>query len=282
VDAPPVIVDHAPPGPAVSRARTIGMLILLLMVPPVLGIIGDRNAGGTPDAVALPGSLLGLIQVSVINLGLMVLIGAVVAWLGRPRWAELMADACLGWKAWVLGLGYSVLFRFALGFVMMAALLLKVVVWGLQGRAVETLDGLRPQIENMLDPTSLRDPVYFVFVTTVVSFIVAGLREELWRAAVFAGLARLSPRGLNPWSSRVGASALAAVVFGLGHLTQGWSGVFLTGGLGFGLGLILLAHRSLWVAVLAHGFFNAASFVLLRLIDQTGQLDVLLGRPDGH
>jgi membrane protease YdiL (CAAX protease family) len=281
VDAPPVIVDDALPVQPVSRGRTIGMLILLLMVPPVLGLLGDRNAGEKPNAVVLPASLSGLIEVSVINLGLMVLIGVVVAWLGRPRWPELMVDARLGWKAWALGLGYSVLFRFGLGFVMMAALLFKVMVSGFQGRAFEMLDGLRPQIENMLDPTSLRDPVYFVFVTTVVSFIVAGLREELWRAAVFAGLARLSPRGLNPWSARVGASALAAVAFGLGHLTQGWSGVFLTGALGFGLGLILLAHRSLWVAVLAHGFFNAASFVLLRLIDQSGQLDVLLGQPEG-
>jgi membrane protease YdiL (CAAX protease family) len=55
----------------------------------------------------------------------------------------------------------------------------------------------------------------------------------------------------------------AAVVFGAGHLTQGFLAVGLTGLLGLGLGVIIVAHRSIWPAVLAHGFFNATSLALL-------------------
>jgi membrane protease YdiL (CAAX protease family) len=53
----------------------------------------------------------------------------------------------------------------------------------------------------------------------------------------------------------------------------------LTGVLGVGLGWILLAHRSLWVAVVAHGFFDATSLLLLRLLDAADGLERLLGTP---
>ena len=33
-----------------------------------------------------------------------------------------------------------------------------------------------------------------------------------------------------------------------------------------GLGVIMILHRSIWPAVLAHGFFNATTFALLPLI----------------
>ena len=62
------------------------------------------------------------------------------------------------------------------------------------------------------------------------------------------------------------AVMIAAVVFGLGHLPQDWIAVGMIGLLGVGLGLILVFHRSLWDAVIAHGFFDAASFAMLYLL----------------
>ena len=59
---------------------------------------------------------------------------------------------------------------------------------------------------------------------------------------------------------------LTAVVFGLGHVSQGWGGVVLTTILGLGLGLILVWRRSFWEAVLAHGFFDATTFALMFLL----------------
>jgi membrane protease YdiL (CAAX protease family) len=111
-----------------------------------------------------------------------------------------------------------------------------------------------------------------------VSFVVAGLREELWRAVVFAGLLRWRPRWNESVRGRLLMISLAAVIFGFGHLPQGWAGVGLTAMLGAGLGAILLFHRSLWMAVLAHGFFDAASFIFLRLLDSRGLLDQILHR----
>jgi membrane protease YdiL (CAAX protease family) len=50
----------------------------------------------------------------------------------------------------------------------------------------------------------------------------------------------------------------------------------MTGVLGLGLGSILVFHRSLWIAVLAHGFFDASTFFFLWWLDRVGLLkDVL-------
>jgi membrane protease YdiL (CAAX protease family) len=38
---------------------------------------------------------------------------------------------------------------------------------------------------------------------------------------------------------------------------------FMAGLLGLGLGLIMVLHRSIWPAVLAHGFFDATSMALI-------------------
>jgi membrane protease YdiL (CAAX protease family) len=98
---------------------------------------------------------------------------------------------------------------------------------------------------------------------TLVSFVLAGLREELWRAGVLAGLIGLFPGQFSTNPRKFIAVALAAIVFGLGHLPQGWGGVGLTACLGMGLGVIMVLHKSIWEAVFAHGFFNAASFTML-------------------
>jgi len=252
---------------------------LLLAIPPLMGLFGAERSASSADAVALPGTRAGLLAVCAINLAIFFVLAGVVVWLGRPKRAELWLNARCGVMVWALGLGYSVLFRLGLGILLATAVAGKAILLSLQGKSIDSLEGFRPQIENMLDPVALRDPVYLILATTVVSFVVAGLREELWRAALFAGLARWRHGLLETRRGQIGVSLLAAVVFGIGHLPQGWSGVVLTGTLGFGLGLILLIHRSLWVAVLAHGFFNATSFVLLRVVDAAGLLDQVLGKP---
>ena len=51
--------------------------------------------------------------------------------------------------------------------------------------------------------------------------------------------------------------------FGLGHSAMGALAVCLAGFLGIGFGLIMIFHGSIWPTVIAHGFFNAASFAML-------------------
>ena len=60
--------------------------------------------------------------------------------------------------------------------------------------------------------------------------------------------------------------------------TSPWAGVASCspGLLGLGLGGILIFHRSPWFGVLAHGFFDATSFALFRVIDALGALQQLL------
>ena len=59
------------------------------------------------------------------------------------------------------------------------------------------------------------------------------------------------------------AVALIAIVFGFAHLGYGLIAVPVTALLGFCLGAIMVAHKSIWPAVMAHGFFDATTFALL-------------------
>lgn len=93
--------------------------------------------------------------------------------------------------------------------------------------------------------------------------MVAGLREELWRASFLAGLRTLWPRQFGSKVGQVCAVFIAAIVFGMAHLSMGILAALFAGVLGAGLGLIMVFHRSIWPAVLAHGFFDATSMALL-------------------
>jgi len=66
-------------------------------------------------------------------------------------------------------------------------------------------------------------------------------------------------------TGRIWAVAIAAVVFGLGHLALGPLAVGAAALLGLGLGLIMVLHGSIWPAVFAHGMFDATTFALLPL-----------------
>lgn len=254
------------------------MLLLMAAYPLVLGVlgflVGTREAG---DA-ALPSTVRGLLWVSAENLGVFLLLFLFAVFAGRPTARELHALPLPGLRTWLLGAGYSVALRLGIAVLALAALLVAAAVLTLKGGSLDSLTAARPQVENVLDPRALRDPAYFVVSITWVSFVVAGLREELWRAVVFAGLLRWRPHWNDSQRGRFLVIGLAAAIFGLGHLPQGWAGVGLTALLGAGLGAILLFHRSLWMAVLAHGFFDATSFVFLRLLDARGLLDQILNR----
>ena len=122
----------------------------------------------------------------------------------------------------------------------------------------------RPAVENMVDVAALRDdPAYFWLTLTVVSFAVGGLREELWRSSFLAGMRALWPHQFGSTAGRVCAVFIAAIIFGLAHLSMGILAALVAGVLGLGLGLIMVFHNSIWPAVLAHGFFDATSMAFI-------------------
>ena len=181
----------------------------------------------------------------------------------RLRWRN-------GWRTWPMAIGYSVALRLLAG----VAVVVVGVFLVLSGRVKrDDLSGFietsKPDVEAVVSVGSLGDnKAYYLLSLTLVSFVVAGLREELWRSATFAGLEKLFPSVARSWGGKAAAIGLTAVAFGLGHWPQGWLAMILTGVLGLGLGTIIMVHRSIWTAVLAHGFFDATSLALLPLLPE--------------
>ena len=229
----------------------------------VVTVVGlGRNKSDQPALSHSAGGLLLVCAVELLAFGFV--FG--LAWLASRASAD---DLLLRWrgngKPVLLGAAYSVGLRVAVGIV--AAVGAGVLL----ATHVMTMDSLqdffaknRPGIENAVDVAALRDnSAYFWLTLTVVSFVVAGLREELWRSSFLAGLKTLWPRQFGSTAGQVCAVFIAAVIFGLAHLSMGILAVLFAGVLGLCLGLIMVFHRSIWPAVLAHGFFDATSMALI-------------------
>jgi len=182
----------------------------------------------------------------------------------RASRKQLLLNWDLGWKPVWRGFLYSIALRLGIGGIAIAAMAVAMLLGGFDE---QTMEEIRPKIEHSIDTEAIEhSPLYLVLNVTLVSFIFAGFREELWRVGVLAGMQALFPRLFESVRGKVLAITIVAIIFGLGHLSQGWGGVAITAALGIGLGAILVFHRSLWDAVLAHGFFNASSFIMIYLL----------------
>lgn len=279
MDQPPILTPTALPPvekePIPPRSRWRWLVHVLLLSAYVLGIgligsqIGDENPN---ERSALPTSVQGLLTACLTELAIFAVVFIVACLFTRPRARELFLNWTGGFKAVALAVVYSVLLRIAIAVVLMIVALPLVayerVSKGEGADPKKVMEGFRPDVEAIISPEALEDPVYLGLTLTFVSFIVAGLREELWRAGMMAGLAGLAPSLFSSKRGQVAAVLVAAVIFGIGHLAQGLGAVFMTGVLGIGLGLIIVRHQSIWQATLAHGFFDATSFALLAALSK--------------
>ena len=238
----------------------------LLIIAAYVGLIGAmgfvRQEGAEP---ALSSSTRGLLWTSGVGL---LLFGVVFggAWLASRASRD---DLLLRWRRgfWPVpwGLGYSLALRLGVG-IIVGGVAVAFAVSGIVSpeRLQEIVQSNTPDVSAVVDVASLRDnPAYFWLMVTFVSFVVAGLREELWRAAFIAGMRGLWPRRFTSRAGQLVAMTFAAVIFGFGHAAQGPIGATAAGLLGLGLGAIMVFHRSIWPAVIAHGCFDATSFALL-------------------
>jgi len=189
-----------------------------------------------------------------------------LAWLSSRASVD---DLLLRWRGKVmpilLGSAYSIALRIALAII---TGLVAVILVATHLMTTESMSDFfvknRPGIEKMVDVAALRDNrAYFWLTITVVSFVVAGLREELWRSSFLAGMRMLWPRQFGSTVGQICAVVIAAIIFGAAHLSMGILAAMLAGLLGLFLGLIMVFHRSIWPAVLAHGFFDATSMALI-------------------
>jgi membrane protease YdiL (CAAX protease family) len=260
-ETPPVLTT------VVNRGRWWIHLLLLGAFPVVSGIasLGQHEERGP----ALTHTASGLVMVSGVNLFLFALLFA-LAWLASRASSE---ELLWRWRpgVWVvpLGLAYSVALRVAVAVAaVVVAMIVGIVLIATHTMTQQQLQEFflanRANVVTVVDVGALRhNPLYFWLTLTVVSFGLGGLREELWRSGFLAGLAKLWPRWFGSRLGQIGAVAVAAVLFGLGHAVQGVGAIGLTALLGFGLGVIMVLHRSIWPAVLAHGAFDATSLALL-------------------
>jgi membrane protease YdiL (CAAX protease family) len=251
--------DHEHQTVATRDLRWWVHLLVLTTYPVSLGALG-LISNVKDDEPMLPASVPGLLTTALAELLVFGGVFAVAWFASRARAAELLLCWNAGVRHMWRGLVYSIFLR---GVLMLASVLVLAAVYLTAGESPAALERLRPEVENVVNADALTDPIYFILALTVISFLVAGLREELWRAGMLAGFAVLFPQMFQTARGRLCAAAVVGVVFGLGHLNQGLGGVLMTTALGLGLGLIMLRHRSIWDAVFAHGFFNAATFVLL-------------------
>jgi membrane protease YdiL (CAAX protease family) len=250
----------------VPRWRWWIHLLVLSSYVLVVGLIGLTRT--EHQAPILSRTSYGLLIIAGVELTLFGIVFG-LAWLAtRPSWDDLL----LRWRGrfWIvpLGIGYSLALRLALAFVMM---IISACLVASGTMSLESLEEFfranQPRTDALVDLSAVRsDPVYFLLMLTLISFVVAGLREELWRSAFLAGLRALGPRHFTSVKGQIAAVSVTAVVFGVGHLAMGPLAAFMAGLLGFGLGTIMVLHRSVWPAVIAHGFFDATTFLLLRWI----------------
>ncbi len=266
---PPPVPSGPPPvppaRPAVAAWRWWIHLLVIGSYPVLIGVLSLFQPEGASSGPALGTSVAELLWVSAVTLGTFGIIFALGWAASRATADDLRLRWRSGWWPWPLGLAYSVGLRLLAGLAVLA--LAGVLMLTGQVKREEFSDFItdnRPQVEAVVSVGSLADnPVYYVLSLTLISFVVAGLREELWRSATFAALEKLFPLWGARWSGKAAFVLLTALVFGLGHLPQGWLAVMLTGVLGLGLGTIIMVHRSIWTAVIAHGFFDAVSLALL-------------------
>jgi membrane protease YdiL (CAAX protease family) len=239
--------------------------LLLIGVYPALGLL-LRLAGRHPSrGPALSDSASGLLRFSGLELLLFSIFFAVACLVSRASREQLMLPWRPGWWVAPLGVVYSIGIRIGLGIVVVAVVIVLVATRTMTPENVqEYVKANRPDLDVIVSVSAMRDnPIYYWLAITLVSFVVAGLREEMWRAGTLAAMRVLWPRIFDSWRGQCLAVALIAVAFGLMHIQMGILAAVFAGILGLFLGLIIVAHRSIWPAVIAHGFFDATSMAIL-------------------
>jgi membrane protease YdiL (CAAX protease family) len=189
-----------------------------------------------------------------------------LAWLAsRASADDLLLKWRQGWWTILLGIGYSVAMRIALAIVLFGAIAILMATKIVDRESISTFAAnTRTPVERMVNISAMQnDPTYFWLTITLASFVVAGLREELWRSGTLAAMRNLWPNKFGDRNGQIVAVVLIAMVFGLAHLSLGVIAATMASVLGLLLGIIMVLHRSVWPAVIAHGMFDATTFALI-------------------
>jgi membrane protease YdiL (CAAX protease family) len=232
---------------------------------PALGLFFRTASGRVAQGPALSGNVRGLLVVSAAEIIVFSIFFAVACLFSRASREQLMLRWRPGWWVMPLGVGYSIALR--IGLVVIAVTVMAVVAATqtvTPEKVQEYVSANRPDVEALVSVPAMRsNPAYYWLTITLVSFVVAGVREEMWRAGTLAAMRTLWPRAFGSILGQCLAIALIAVAFGAMHLRMGVLAAVGAGLLGLMLGIIIILHKSIWPAVIAHGVFDATTLALL-------------------
>ena len=167
--------------------------MVLASYPLAVGLASSRLREGNA-APALASDFLGL-MLTVLQTYVFFGFFFGVAWIAsRANATQLLLDWKNGWSNLLLGLGYGVamqvVVRIIIVGILLAAVAITLVAQGgpftmqsIQDAALQFAQQYRPKTENLVDGAALvSNPLYFLGMMTIVSFLMAGFTEELWRA----------------------------------------------------------------------------------------------------
>jgi membrane protease YdiL (CAAX protease family) len=176
----------------------------------------------------------------------LLLVGWLSLWLRRIGWRGVGLRRPLSWGktlliATLVGLGYQ-----ALDILLISP-------------ALERITGVPIDLSQF---DLLRGNLLFTLFALVFSWLLAAFGEEMvFRGYLFQRAADLFPNQSRRWLL---ALLVSAVIFSIGHLYQGVTGVVDTFLAGIVLGLLyLFSGRNLWLPILTHGVINTAGFLLI-------------------
>ncbi len=112
-------------------------------------------------------------------------------------------------------------------------------------------------VEQGIDISKLFNNSGYVIIFLFIGLFKGGFSEELWRIFVLTRFEKTFGRfGL------IFALILSSIIFGIGHLYQGLSGMISISIIGFLYALVYLRKRSALEAVFAHATENTISIIL--------------------
>ena len=183
--------------------------LLVIGIYPLLGLF--VHSGHAMRGPVLSSTARGLLTVSTVEIILFALVFT-LGWLAsRASSEELLLHWRPGWWVVPLGIVYSIAIRFVLGLIVMIGGIFLVITRVFSTETLQQfVDTNRPKVEALVSVSALEhNSSYFWLMVSVVSFVVAGLREELWRAATLAAFRKLWPK---PFASPTGQYFAVALI----------------------------------------------------------------------
>ena len=234
-------VTAAPP-PTLLGDRLVAMAEVTLCsgFPTQLGLILLLTVVGATPLSA--GGQLSLSYVTVLSLAdaaLVLLLIWLLLWAHAERPVATLVGTRQAWREALLGVA-----------LVPAALLIVAVTFGIMLQVAPWLHNVP---DNPLEAL-IRSPGGAVWFG-VVAVVAGGLREEVQRAFILRRFEQHLGGGVT-------GLVVFSVVFGLGHVVQGWDAAVATGLLGAFWGIVYLTRRSVVAPIVCHAIFNLTEILI--------------------